>query len=93
MVLESNLFFDNFSERHFSVPRAAKILKKVSRKSLDVDGVGYISGWDRDKEVKASGAIWDLWTKRILEDEMLDEWKNEKCIPKYGFVLTNTGTT
>lgn len=77
---------ENFSERHFNVPRAAKVLRKVARKSLEISEAKYISGNDPNPEVVASGGVWDLWSKRIHEQVMLEEWKKiEKVYPKIWF--------
>ena len=77
---------NNFSERHFNVTRAAKVLRKVARRSLDPLEAKYISGNDPKPEVIASGEVWHLWVNRVLEQHMLDEWKKiENVYPKIWF--------
>ena len=41
---------------------------------------------DPNPEVVASGGVWDLWSKRVNEQVMLEEWKKiEKVYPKIWF--------
>lgn len=74
---------ENFRERHFSLNKARKVVKSVIRGDTDSGNAKYTSGLDPNPTVSAGGQIWEVFSERISQPEMIEFWKQiEKATPR-----------